>query len=239
MLVDVDPATLNLDPAAFERAITPRTKAIVPVHVSGRAAAIEPIARPRGRAAASRSSKTRPKRCSQRPGGKCLGTFGRAGCFSFSPNKTITTGQGGIVVTDDDALAVRLRELKDQGRPVRGTGGNDMHAVLGYNFKLTNLQAAVGVAQLRKLEARVAHLRDIYRWYAAGLAGVPQVRLLAFRRGRAASRRSGWTPSPRIATRWSSTSVSTRHALPPVLVSRFTRSGLTVARTRAFPSAPG
>jgi len=115
-----------------------------------------------------------------RSGSRYLGTFGAAGCFSFSPNKTITTGQGGIVVTDDEALAVRLRELKDQGRPVRGTGGNDIHAVLGFNFKLTNLQAAVGVAQLRKLASRVAHLQDIYRWYKAGLAAVPQVGVLPF-----------------------------------------------------------
>jgi perosamine synthetase len=112
--------------------------------------------------------------------GKCLGTFGRAGCFSFSPNKTITTGQGGLIVTDDDALLVRLRELKDQGRPVRGTGGNDVHASVGFNFKLTNLQAAVGVAQLARLETRVDRLAALYREYRRGLAGIDQVVVLPF-----------------------------------------------------------
>jgi perosamine synthetase len=75
---------------------------------------------------------------------------------------------------------VRLRELKDHGRPVRGTGGNDVHATLGFNFKLTNLQSAVGLGQLPRLEGRAAHLRDLYRWYAAGLAGESHVRLLPF-----------------------------------------------------------
>ena len=146
-------------PTRFARAITPRTKAVVPVHVSGRGAGIERILDDRRARTASPWSKTPPKRCARSTDGRCLGTFGRAGCFSFSPNKTITTGQGGLVVTDDDALAVRLRELKDQGRPVRGTGGNDVHATLGFNFKLTNLQAAVGMAQLARLDARVERLR--------------------------------------------------------------------------------
>lgn len=179
VLVDVDPATLNIDVAAAEQAITPRTKAIVPVHVSGRPCAMAPLldlARRRGIAVAEDAAEA----LLSRSGNQYLGTFGAAGCFSFSPNKTITTGQGGIVVTGDEALAVRLRELKDQGRPVRGTGGNDIHAVLGFNFKLTNLQAAVGVAQLRKLQARVVHLQGIYRWYKAGLAAVPQIRVLPF-----------------------------------------------------------
>src|SRR6202011_4760713 len=112
--------------------------------------------------------------------GRCLGTFGRAGCFSFSPNKTITTGQGGLIVADDEVLTVRLRELKDQGRPERGTGGNDVHASIGFNFKLTNLQAAVGVAQLARLDARVDRLVGTYREYCCGLAGVSQIRVLPF-----------------------------------------------------------
>jgi len=179
VFVDIDPATLGMDPDGFARAITPRTKAVVPVHVSGRAAGIDrilDIAGARGipvveDAAEALRSKHR---------GRCLGTFGRSGCFSFSPNKTITTGQGGLIVTDDDAMAVRLRELKDQGRPVRGTGGNDVHASIGFNFKLTNLQAAVGVAQLARLDARVERLAAIYREYCRGLAGLDEVRLLPF-----------------------------------------------------------
>ena len=179
VLVDVDEATLNIDPGAIQRALTSRTKAIVPVHVSGRAAAMAEIA-----ALGQRNGipvvEDAAEALMSKHAGRQLGTFGIAGCFSFSPNKTITTGQGGLVVTDDEALAVRVRELKDHGRPVRGTGGNDVHASLGYNFKLTNLQAAVGVAQLPKLETRAAHQRDLYRWYARHLAGISQVRLLPF-----------------------------------------------------------
>jgi len=179
VLVDVDEATLNVAPAAIERSLTPRTKAIVPVHVSGRAAAMTEIL-----SVAERHGipivEDAAEALLSKHAGRQLGTFGHAGCFSFSPNKTITTGQGGLIVTDDEAVAVRVRELKDHGRPVRGTGGNDIHASLGYNFKLTNLQAAVGVAQLPKLEPRAAHQRDLYRWYAEGLAGLSPVRLLPF-----------------------------------------------------------
>lgn len=179
VLADVDPETLNIDPVQVERAISPRTRAVIPVHVSGRAAAIQPIldiAARRGIAVVEDAAEA----LMSKHDGRFLGTFGAAGCFSFSPNKTITTGQGGVVVTEDEQLARRMRELKDQGRPVRGTGGNDVHPSLGFNFKLTNLQAAVGVAQLAKLESRAAHLREICRWYVAGLSGTPQVRLLPF-----------------------------------------------------------
>jgi len=179
VLVDVDPANLNLDPAAAERAITPRTKAIVPVHVSGRAAdisAILEIAKRHGLvviedAAEAFLSKHR---------GKCLGTFGTAGCFSLSPNKTITTGQGGLIATNDDQLHVRLRELKDQGRPARGTGGDDTHNSIGYNFKFTNLQAAIGLAQLKDLPRRVDRMRSIHRGYRDGLLGVGGISVIPF-----------------------------------------------------------
>lgn len=179
VLVDVTPDRLTLDPGAFAAAITSRTKAVIPVHVSGRAADIDKIsaiARERGIAVIEDAAEA----LRSRHNGRCLGTFGLAGCFSFSPNKTMTTGQGGLIVTDDDAMAVRLRELKDQGRPVRGTGGNDIHASIGFNFKLTNMQAAVGIAQLGRLEKRLARLADIYRAYRRGLEGLDQVRLLPF-----------------------------------------------------------
>jgi len=179
VLVDVDPQNLTVNPAAAERAITPRTKAIVPVHVSGRAAdiaAISEIAKRYGLlviedAAEAFLSKHR---------GKCLGTFGSAGCFSLSPNKTITTGQGGLIATDDDRLHVRLRELKDQGRPARGTGGDDTHNSVGYNFKFTNLQAAIGLAQLKDLPRRADRMRKIYQGYRDGLRGVAGIAVIPF-----------------------------------------------------------
>jgi perosamine synthetase len=95
-----------------------------------------------------------------------LGTHGLASCLSFSPNKIITTGQGGMVLTDSDALVAKVRELKDQGRAHRGTGGDDLHPVVGYNFKFTDLQAAVGLAQLEDIQDRVylARKRNEVYW---------------------------------------------------------------------------
>jgi perosamine synthetase len=180
VLVDIDPETLNIDPEAAARAITPRTKAIVPVHVSGRAAAMDAlldVARRAGLFVVEDAAEA----FVSRHGNRYLGALGHAGCLSFSPNKTITTGQGGAVLTDDDRLNVRLRELKDQGRPVRGTGGDDIHASIGYNFKFTNLQAAVGLAQLEYLESRLARMKSIYTVYATQLRGLEGIRLPGFR----------------------------------------------------------
>jgi perosamine synthetase len=85
-----------------------------------------------------------------------------------------------MVLTDDDALCARLRQLKDQGRPARGTGGDDLHPVIGYNFKLTNLQAAIGLAQLECIEARAARMREIYGLYREGLRDVEGLMLPGF-----------------------------------------------------------
>jgi perosamine synthetase len=180
VLADVDPQTLNLDPECAERAITPRTKAIVPVHVSGRATDMDGLAAVANRhglfivedAAEAFLSKYR---------GRCLGTLGIAGCFSLSPNKTITTGQGGLIATNDDRLHVRLRELKDQGRPVRGTGGDDAHKSVGYNFKFTDLQAAVGLAQLEDVPRRMERMKNIHRGYREGLRGLEGIAPIPFR----------------------------------------------------------
>lgn len=176
VLVDVDRSTLNISPDAIGRAATKKTKAVIPVHVSGRSAAIKDIIAVAGKrgiyvvedAAEALMSKI---------GGRYLGTFGRLGCFSFSPHKTITTGQGGMVVTDDDRLSVRLRELKDQGRPKRGTGGDDRHDSIGYNFKFTDLQAAVGLGQLRYIRARTSAMKRIYARYRDNLDEVAGVSL--------------------------------------------------------------
>jgi len=179
VLVDVDRETLNIDPKRVKSAITLRTKAIVPVHVSGRSAdmaAISAIARTHGLVVVEDAAEALLSRVS----GRSLGTIGTAGCLSFSPNKSITTGQGGMVLTNDAALAARLRALKDQGRPTRGTGGNDLHPTLGFNFKLTNVQAAIGLAQTEALESRAARLKRVYRLYRDGLDDVAQVRVLPF-----------------------------------------------------------
>ena len=179
VLVDVNPATLNISLEAMEAAITPRTKAVVPVHVSGRGADMAGILRICDARGIPLVEDAAEALCSRHLG-RFLGTFGKTGCFSFSPNKTITTGQGGVIVTDDEAIHHRLRELKDQGRPVRGTGGDDAHPALGFNFKLTNLQSAVGLAQLEKLPARLERIRRTYSIYREELSGVSGLRLLPF-----------------------------------------------------------
>jgi perosamine synthetase len=179
VLVDVCPDTLTIDPDAVARAITSRTRAVIPVHVSGRPAdltALLDLARRHNLALLEDAAEALLSRYH----GRCLGTLGQAGCFSFSPNKTITTGQGGAVVTNDERLHLRLREIKDQGRRHRGTGGNDIHPCIGYNLKFTNLQAAVGLAQLDYLDERVERLRNLYRAYHRQLVDIDGLTLLSF-----------------------------------------------------------
>lgn len=179
VLVDIDTKTLNLSPEKFSRAITKRTKAVIPVHVSGRPAPMDDI-----RDIAKRDRiyviEDAAEAFMSKYKGKYLGTIGNMGCFSFSPHKTITTGQGGMIVTNDDRLCIRLRELKDQGRPTRGTGGDDAHKEIGYNFKFTDLQAAVGLGQLKYLESRVNRLKEIHQRYERGLEGAAGIRLFHF-----------------------------------------------------------
>lgn len=179
VLVDIDPETMNIDPDAVSRAITEKTRAIIPVHVTGRAAdmeAIMEIAEGHNLEVvedAAEAFMSKHKR-------KYLGRFGKTGCFSFSPNKIITTGQGGMIVTDDDELHIRLRELKDQGRPTRGTGGDDIHRSIGYNFKFTDLQAAIGLGQLTYLESRMARMKRTYQIYAENLNDLEGISLFNF-----------------------------------------------------------
>lgn len=174
VLVDIDPSTFTISTDALVKAITPRTKAIVPVHVTGRGAdmtQILSIAKEHSLLVVEDAAEA----LLSKQNNSYLGTLGAAGCFSFSPNKTITTGQGGMIVTNDPELHVRLRMLKDQGRPVRGTGGDDRHDVVGYNFKFTDLQAALGLGQLQKLTERTARMKRIHELYAENLKGIKEI----------------------------------------------------------------
>lgn len=181
VLVDVERERLTIDPKAIRAAITPRTKAIIPVHLSGRGADMEvilQIAQEHDLLVVEDAAEAFMSQVD----GKCLGTLGDAGCFSFSPMKTIMTGQGGAVATNDDDLFVRLWELKDQGRPIRGTGGNDIHVSVGFNFKFTNIQAAIGLGQLEQLDERLERLQRHYAIYAEELDGVGGIELIGFDR---------------------------------------------------------
>jgi perosamine synthetase len=175
-LVDVEPVRFGVDPDAVAAAIGPRTCALVTVDVNGRGAdytRLEPLCAKHGLALICDSAEA----LGSRYAGRMLGSFGLAGCFSFSANKTITAGQGGMIVTDDDALHDRLRELKDQGRRKGGTGGDDAHPVLGFNFKFTDLQAAVALAQFEEIERRVARAAWRDRAYCDRLSNQPGIRL--------------------------------------------------------------
>ncbi|HEY5306106.1 MAG TPA: DegT/DnrJ/EryC1/StrS family aminotransferase [Pseudolabrys sp.] len=173
-LVDVEPVRFGVDPDAVIAAIGPRTRALVTVDVNGRGAdyaRLEPICEKAGIALICDAAEA----LGSRFGGRMLGSFGLCGCFSFSANKTITAGQGGMVVTDDDALHGRLRELKDQGRRTGGSGGDDDHPVLGFNFKFTDLQAAVALPQFDEIEVRLEAARCRDRLYAERLANQPRL----------------------------------------------------------------
>ena len=173
-LVDIEPQRFTIDIDKVACAIGPHTRAIIPVDVNGRGPdykALESLAKNKGLFLICDATEGLGSKWKSR----YLGTFGDAGCFSFSPNKTITTGQGGMIATNDTKLYHRLLELKDQGRRFQGTGGDDLHPVLGFNFKFTNLQAAVGLGQLKKLPQRFkkSKLRD--KWYREYLENSPDI----------------------------------------------------------------
>ena len=104
--------------------------------------------------------------------GKHLGTFGQVGSLSFSAPKIITTGQGGALVTDDPQLADRIRKIKDFGRQKSGV---DHHETMGFNFKFTDLQAVIGIAQMKKLDWRVARKKEMFALYQNELEGMKEV----------------------------------------------------------------
>ncbi len=155
--VDIEEHSLGLDPDLVSAVASPRTRAVLPVHVFGRPCriqAIGSIARDRGWAIIEDACEGLGSTIDGRP----LGSFGDVAVFAFYPNKQITTGEGGMVVTDDEALAETLRSLRNQGRDRDGTWLR--HVRLGYNYRLDELSAAVGVAQLERLpELRAGRAR--------------------------------------------------------------------------------
>lgn len=179
VLVNIKANTLGIDVADFEKKITKKTKAVIPVHISGYGADIESILK------IARSHnifviEDVAEAFLSKHNGKFLGTFGDAGCFSFSPAKTITTRQGGVIVTNNPRLQKRIKELKDQGRSERGTGGNDLHNSIGYNFKFTNLQAALGLGQLTYLKSRLKRLVKNHRLYVSNLKNIKGIAVFEF-----------------------------------------------------------
>lgn len=163
--VDVDERTFNIDPDLVEAAITPRTRAIMPVSLYGQVAdmpAIAAIAERHGLAVIEDAAQSHGAAIGERRSG----TWG-AGCFSFYPTKNMTTGEGGMITTADGELAERLRLLREHGMKVRYH-----HDTLGYNFRMTDIHASIGLAQLTKLPGYNERRRAIAARYDADLLGV-------------------------------------------------------------------
>lgn len=172
VLVDADPKTWCIDPAKIEAKIGPRTRAIMPVHMYGHPCdmeAILSIARRHGLLVIEDCAEAHGARL----GDRLVGSFGDAACFSFYGNKILTTGEGGMVLCSDAALADRMRLLRNQAfeHP------RFVHREVGFNYRLTNVQAAIGLAQAEKVDEKVEKKREIARWYAEAFAGVADVEL--------------------------------------------------------------
>ncbi|MEO0964505.1 MAG: DegT/DnrJ/EryC1/StrS family aminotransferase [Planctomycetota bacterium] len=185
VFVDICPSSLNLDPKRVEAAITPKTKAILAVEVFGNPrhmAALEQIAQ--------QHEIPMIEDCCEGLGGSCdgrpIGGFGRAGVFGFYPNKQITTGEGGVIVTDDERIADACKALRNQGRPEKSvsastdataTGSWLHHEMLGYNYRLSEIASALGIAQMDRLDEMLAQRRRVANEYTKRLMDWPDVSL--------------------------------------------------------------
>jgi perosamine synthetase len=171
VFVDVDDKTFNIDPESAQRAITKRTKAIMPVHIYGQAADMNRIGE-----LARKYDLYIVEDAAQGIGvkfnGKPVGGFGDIGCISFYADKTMTTGEGGMVLTNDDELAEQCILMKNQGRL---RAGAYIHPHIGYNFRLSDLQAAIGLAQLSKLAIMIEMKKTNEKLYRDGLIDVKGV----------------------------------------------------------------
>lgn len=161
VFVDIDKNTWNIDPSKIEVKITKKTKAIVPVHLYGHPADMDPILK-----LAKKHNLYVIEDAAEAHGaeykGKKVGGFGDIACFSFFGNKTITTGEGGMLITNNKEWAKRAKYLRDQAKSPKR---KYWHANIGYNYGLTNLQAGVGLAQLKKLDGFIEKKRQIASWY--------------------------------------------------------------------------
>lgn len=173
VFVDSDPKTWNMDVSQIERKITSRTKAIMVVHMYGLPADIQPIldiADKYGLKIIEDAAEMHGQTYNNKP----CGSFGDISTFSFYPNKIITTGEGGMIVTDDEILAEKCRSYRNLCfKPEK----RFVHESLGWNYRITNLQAAIGLAQLEEIETHVVKKRQIGRIYNELLDGIKNVQL--------------------------------------------------------------
>ncbi len=161
VFVDSHPDYWCINPQEIEKKITKKTKAIIPVHLYGHPCDMDPIMK-----IAKRHRLYLIEDCAEAHGaeykGRKVGSFGDINCFSFFGNKIITTGEGGICVTNNKKLAYKMRILRDHGMNLKK---RYWHDEMGFNYRMTNLQAAVGLAQVKKLDTFIGKGRKIARWY--------------------------------------------------------------------------
>ncbi len=179
VFAEVDPRTYNLDPDAAEAALTSRTKAIMPVHQIGLPADMDRF-NALGAKYGVKILEDAACAIGSRYKGRPIGGHSEMACFSFHPRKVISTGEGGMITTNNAHYAERLRLLRQHGMSVRDT---DRHAAkqviiedyvcLGYNYRLTDIQAAVGIEQMKRLDEIVARRRELAARYTAALADHP------------------------------------------------------------------
>ena len=185
VFVDIDPRTLNTAPERIPAAITPRTKAILIVHQVGRPADLEAVS---SIARAHRIPLVEDAACAigSEYRGRKIGhnQYSSLVCFSFHPRKIVTTGDGGMITTDSEVFAQRLRRLRQHGMSASDLQRHrsarivtEEYLELGYNYRLTDLQAAMGLAQLRRLGPIVARRRELAANYNRALAGISQLEL--------------------------------------------------------------
>jgi len=177
VFVDIEPATLNLDCDQVELAITSQTKAILAVDVFGRPAdwnRLREIAQRRGLALIEDSCEALGARYRLETGEWMMaGSLGDAGAFAFYPNKQMTTGEGGMVVTDRDDIACLCRSLRNQGRD-EGAGWLQ-HARLGYNYRISDINCALGISQMNRLDEMLTARRLVADRYADALSNLPEI----------------------------------------------------------------
>ena len=172
VLADVDEVTLTLTAAEISRRITSRTRVVMPVHLFGYPAAVREIAAAAEEARLSLLEDAAGA-LGSRVNGRFCGTFGRAGCFSFHPRKSLTTGEGGAVVTDDERLAELVRRYRNHGMVQRGSVTR--FELAGLNYRMTEVAAAVGRVKIPRLPALLARRAELAGEYAQALAGLTEV----------------------------------------------------------------
>jgi perosamine synthetase len=227
VFVDIDEETLNIDPAAVDAAITSRTVGILPVHVFGRPAAMDSLCQ-----TADRRSLALIEDACEAFGAtyrnRKVGTFGRASVFAFYANKQMTTGEGAIITTNDSTWDKGLRSLRNHGR---GTmNGWLSHDQLGFNYRLNEMSAALGVSQLSRLEDLLERRAAVAAKYGARLAVVPGIRVLMPVEG---TTRMSWfvyvvrldasLNRDHVAARLADKGIPTRNYFPPIHLQPFYR----------------